>query len=47
MLICELDNILGQPSVPTREAIERDRQRQLEAVKALRRQLLNTLRSAR
>ena len=47
MLICELDNILGRPKAPTREAIEHDRNRQLEAVKALRRQLKDILMATR
>jgi hypothetical protein len=47
MLICELDNIIGPSKVPTRESIERDRQRQLQAVKDLRRRLREVLLTAR
>lgn len=43
MLICELDNIVGTLKVPTRESIEHDRKRQLEAVKALQRRLRDVL----
>ena len=43
MIICEIDNIQGRSAPPTPQAIERDRNQQLQSLKDLRRRLLLTI----
>jgi len=40
MILWDVDNIKQQTEPPTRETIERERVRQIEALRAYRRQLL-------
>jgi len=41
MIVSEVDNITDRPTPPTRQAIEEDRRKQLEAIQEFRRKLMD------
>jgi hypothetical protein len=43
MIVYDVDNITEQSDPPTKEVIERDRQRQVEALRAIRRMLTESV----
>ena len=46
MILCDIDNIKQRIDPPTKESIERERTRQLEALRDYRRQLVDGLRKS-
>ena len=46
MILCDIDNIKQRIDPPTKETIERERVRQLEALRDYRRQLVAGLRKS-
>jgi hypothetical protein len=43
MIVCDIDNITEPIEPPTRESIERDKKRQVEALRAIRRMLTESV----
>jgi len=46
MILCDIDNIKQQIEPPTKETIEREKARQLDALRDYRRQLVEGLRKS-
>jgi hypothetical protein len=47
MIVCDIDNFTEQIEPPSKELIERDKQRQIEALRAVRRMLTESVRLVR
>jgi hypothetical protein len=43
MIVCDIDNIAEEFETPTKEVIERDKKRQIEALRAIRRALTESV----